>query len=216
MKAVYATTVIGLAAIANVAHAGEANKSPGYYVGGEFGTAKSSTPVPTNIGGELQVDKSSTGWSVFAGIRPSKYFGAELNYIDFGSPHIDNLLIEQLPLPAGDIIYRATAKNTAIAGYVMGYLPLIPSRWDLFAKAGYASLTTKANSNGNYPNVCTGQPCVPLGLASASSSHQKSDFAYGLGTQYRFNSIGVRAEYQKVSTSADGPSLVSVGLTWNF
>lgn len=215
MRAINAVAVIGLAAIAGVVHAREASNSLGFYVGGEFGTAQSSTPVPTNIGVELPVDKSATGWSAFAGIRPFKHFGAELNYIDFGSPHIDNLLIDNLPVPAGDIISRATAKNTTIAGYVMGYLPLIPSRWDIFAKAGYASLTTKANSNGNYPNVC-GQPCVPLGLASASSSHQKSDFAYGLGTQYRFNSIGVRAEYQKISTSADGPSLVSVGLTWTF
>lgn len=213
MKHAYASTLAVLAAVTGVANAADPPNSLGAYVGAEVGTANSSATVPAYVG-SITVDKNPTGWTVFAGVRPKKYYGAELDYTDFGNAKVTNLQQDQLQPP--DVTYVASAKNTAFSGYVIGYLPMVPSGWDLFAKAGFASLTTRTHSEGNYPNACTGQPCMPIGMASLSSRHQQAYFTYGFGTQYRFGALGVRAEYQRINSTFVNPHLISVGVYWKF
>jgi Outer membrane protein beta-barrel domain len=211
MRAIYSVAFVALAALIGAAYAEEPAKSTGIYVGAEVGTAKSQSTVPATIGATT-VNESATGWTAFVGIRPQKFVGLEFSYIDFGNAHKD---YPPPPGPPVDALYRASASNSAYAGYVMGYLPL-PEHWDLFGKVGYASVNTKTESNGNYPNSCTGQPCIPIGMASFSTNYHNGEFAWGLGTQYRFNSLGVRAEYQRLSGSYNHQDLISVGLTWQF
>jgi hypothetical protein len=212
MKLINAVAIVGLTAFTGMAWAAEGGKSLGFYVGGEIGSATANTTVQT-VSMQAKVDSSTTGWSVFAGFRPQKFFGAELSYIDFGSAKVNNVQDG-----AGDIIYQARAKNSAIAGYIIGYLPLLPSKWDVFAKAGYSRLSTKTDSNGNYPNIstCNGSSCQIVGMASTSESKRTGDFAYGIGTQYRFGSLGLRVEYQKITASQAKPDMFSVGVAWNF
>jgi hypothetical protein len=202
--------VLGISAAAGIAHAEDAGKPLGFYVGAEFGSGKSSTYIPT-WEGSVPVDNSATGWSVFTGLRPNRYFGAELSYTDFGSLHRDNL-----DAGMGSVIYRAKASSSAYGGYAVGYLPLVPNRWDLFAKVGYAGLVTRTNSLGNYLNVYLGGSATPIGTASYSSRQQGSGFAFGFGSQYRLGALGLRAQYQRVSVSDASPSLVSLGAFWNF
>jgi hypothetical protein len=225
MRVIQSAVVLGLATVAGTALAGtalagtalaatgpeeSAGKSLGFYVGAEFGSGKSSTYIPTWLG-SVPVDNSATGWSVFTGLRPNRYFGAELSYTDFGTLHRDNL-----DAGMGSVIYKAEASNSAYGGYAVGYLPLIPNRWDLFAKVGYAGLVTKTNSLGNYVNVYLAGSAAPIGTASFSSRQQGSGFAFGFGAQYRIGALGVRAQYQRVSVSDASPSLVSLGAFWNF
>ncbi len=220
MKTINAAAIVGLTAYAGLAHTAESQQSLGFYVGGEIGTAKSDNFVQSPVW-TYHVDESTTGWGVFAGIRPLKFLGAEVNYIDFGTAKKDNISDG-----AGNITYQASATNDAITGYIVGYLPLLQSHWDVFAKAGYASLNTKTNSNGNYPNVyvCSGglgPNCqlfglTPIGMASHSTSDHQNAFAYGFGTQYQFGSVGVRVEYQKIDVSQAKPNMISVGVTWTF
>jgi Outer membrane protein beta-barrel domain len=211
MKAITAITLVAFTAFAGTAYAAD---PPLFYAGASFGAASSNTYVQTTNWTQL-VDKSTLGWSLFAGIRPLSYLGAELNYIDFGNSKVNNIRDG-----IGDITYQASAKNTAIAGYVVGYLPLVPSRFDLFAKAGYAHLSTKTDSNGNYPHEVTcdvsGSSCQVVGMATLSTSNQRNEFAYGFGGQYLFGLLGVRMEYQKISGTQAKPNMFSVGVTWSF
>src|SRR5450432_2531126 len=161
MRAISSIAFIALAAFVRLASAEEPAKSTGFYVGAEIGSATSGTWVQTQIQ-RYDVTGSQTGWGVFAGIRPAKYFGAEINYLDFGKANSSNLTDV-----LGNITYKASATIDAFTGYVVGFLPL-PHQWDLFGKVGYASLNTKTDSNGNYPSDCTfnGTSCVPIGMAS--------------------------------------------------
>jgi hypothetical protein len=212
MRLVTLAAVTGFAAIAGAAAQAEETIAPkklGYYVGAEFGSAKTSTTAPTWVGG-VSLDGSTTGWSVFAGVRPYTFLGAELSYSDYGNQHRDNW-----DAGSGDTIYRAQAKTSSYGGYAVGYLPLVPNHLDLFAKLGFAGVNTKSDSLGNYVNVYLIGSSTPVGVAPLSSTHQGSGFAYGFGTQYRFSQLGVRAEYQRITTMGS-PALVSLGAYWNF
>lgn len=216
MKAIIVITLAAVTAYAGMAYSAEPQppppKSLGFYVGAGLGTATANTTVIVP-GWQTKVDSSTTGWNLFAGFRPQQYFGAELAYIDFGSAKVNNVSDGNQ-----DIFYQARAKNSAIAGYIVGYLPLLPARWDIFAKAGYASLKTTTDSNGNFPNIatCIGSSCGIIGAFSTSDSKTSGEFTYGLGTQYRFDSLAVRLEYQRIDGTNAKPEMFSLGLAWNF
>ena len=212
MKATTAVVLAGLAAIAGLAYAADPPPPPArnFYAGAEIGAAAAHTTVPAGIAWQTNVDTSTTGWNLFAGFRPHKYFGAELAYLDFGSSKVDNVS------DCCDVIYEARAKNHAIAGFVVGYVPLLPVYWDIFVKAGYARLTTETDSNGNYPDICVGNPCSIVGMSSMSTSNTTGNFAWGIGTQYRFDSLALRVEYQKITGNQAKPDMFSVGVAWNF
>ena len=167
MKAITAKALVSFVTVAGMACAAEPlpQPSPGFYVGAELGTAAAHTTVPAGIAWSTNVDTSTAGWNLFAGFRPQKYFGAELAYLDFGTSKVNNINDG-----SADTIYEARAKNHAIAGYIIGYVPLLPAKWDLFAKAGYARLTTETDSNGNYPNICIGTSCVDMSSTSTSNT----------------------------------------------
>ena len=212
MKAITAIALVS-SIVAGIACAAEPQPqpSPGFYVGAEIGTAAAHTTVPAGVAWQTNVDTSTTGWNLFAGFRPQKYFGAELGYIDFGKSKVNNIDDGN-----ADVIYEATAKNHAIALYLVGYVPLMPNTWDIFAKAGYARLTSETFSSYNFPNICVGNPCSFVGSSSTSTSNTTGDFAFALGTQYRFGSVAFRAEYQKITGTQTKPDLFSVGVAWNF
>ena len=146
------------------------------------------------------------------GVRPYKYLGAEIGYIDFGTARRS-----QLPDGVGNFtnLVQATTKATAVE--LVGYLPIIPSRWDVFAKAGQGRQSSDFYSYGYYPNVCvgTGSTCAPLGNASLSYSSKQTGFIYGIGTQYQFGKFGLRAEYQSFGGSQP-PSMFAIGALWKF
>ena len=212
MKLITAMTLVAFT-FAGVTNAAEPQSTPplGFYAGAEIGTAAAHTDVnAANVWG-TNVNTSTTGWSLFAGFRPQKYFGAELDYIDFGKSKVNDINDGN-----ADVIYEASAKNHAIAGYLVAYAPLVPNTWDLFAKIGYARLTTETFSSYNFPNICVGNPCSFVGSSTTSESNTTGDFAYALGTQYRFGSVALRAEYQQINGSKAQPDMFSIGFAWNF
>ena len=182
----------------------------GFYVGGDIGYSHVQTSAPSAGSPDYLIDKSVTGWTAFVGVRPVKHYGAELSYIDFGKAHLSGF---------GDLTH-ADAHNTALGVFVLRYLPIPTSRWDVFGKIGLVDLKMQGDSTGNYPNTCVVNPvtqtCDPVGVASASRTHHESDFAYGVGTQLRFGAWGVRAEYQRASATGNDPNLFSFGLIWKF
>jgi opacity protein-like surface antigen len=206
-------TRLAALALFTLAAAGTAFAAPhplGLYVGGSLGASQIQSFAPSAGSPSFLLDKNTTGWKVLVGIRPTHALGLELNYIDFGTAHLG---------PIGEL-YHANAYNTAVAGFLVGYFPLPFKRFDLFGKLGAAELRSHGDSIGNYPNTCISNPvtqtCDPVGVASASETHDKSALAYGVGAQWRFGSLGVRAEYERIHNSQNEPDLLSLGLTWRF
>jgi hypothetical protein len=86
---------------------------------------------------------------------------------------------------------------TGVSGFAVGFAALGPI--DLFAKAGAINWNADLHS-------------------SASDLVKKSDgtdFAWGLGAQFRVWSFSIRAEYERFEIEK-GANLLSVGATWTF
>ena len=87
------------------------------------------------------------------------------------------------------------AKSDGIAGFAVGFVDIGP--FDIFGKLG--AINWDSNFSG--------------GLEKSDGT----DFAYGVGAQFRFFSLAVRAEYEKFDLSGvDDLNMLSLGLTYTF
>lgn len=85
----------------------------------------------------------------------------------------------------------------AIAAFAVGFLPVGPV--DLYAKAGLADSDASAR----------------IGALRADSDG--TDFAYGVGVQFRFLSLSARLEYEKFDLDdVDDLNMLTLGLTYTF
>jgi hypothetical protein len=110
----------GICALAMAAGEAHAVGVPGadLYMG--VGLGRSDADV--NVIGDF--DSKDTGWKIFVGGRVISYFGAEIDYVDFGKPKGDD----------------ASLKYKALAGYGLFYLPLPLPVVDFYVKAGVARM----------------------------------------------------------------------------
>jgi opacity protein-like surface antigen len=84
-------------------------------------------------------------------------------------------------------------EGDGISAFAVGFLPLGPV--DLFAKAGLLTWDTQVSG----------------------FDEDGTDFAYGVGAQFRVWSLSVRAEYEKFEVDQiDDLNLLSVGVTFTF
>jgi hypothetical protein len=88
------------------------------------------------------------------------------------------------------------ADANALAGFVVGFLPI--TTFDLFAKAGFASWDVDFDF-GDIDIL----------------DDDGTDFAWGVGGQFRLGSAAFRLEYEDFQF-ADDASLISVGFSWTF
>jgi opacity protein-like surface antigen len=142
------------------------------------------------------------GWTASLGIRPLPYFGAELQYFDFGHPSATNS------------IDRIDVRARSPALFAVGYLPLPVPHLDLYAKAGVARVHVSATSR-----LREGVYCL---VASTECSNQHADvtntrLGWGAGALLRVSSsLALRAEYARFSVPVGNPDLLSLSLTWAF
>lgn len=86
-----------------------------------------------------------------------------------------------------------------ITGFGVFFLPVGPV--DVFAKAGLVSFDTSLALDG-------------IGDIARDDG---TDFAYGVGVQFRLLSLGVRAEYEKFEIGdVDDADMLSIGVTYTF
>lgn len=86
------------------------------------------------------------------------------------------------------------AEGDGISAFAVGFLPTGPV--DLFAKVGLIAWDTKVSGIG--------------------FDDDGSDLAYGVGAQFRFLSLSIRAEYEKFEISDVDLDMISIGLTYTF
>jgi hypothetical protein len=171
----------------------------GLYVGGAVGQAR-DTYTAFGIS-----DETRTGWKALAGLRPIPFLGGEVEYVDFG--HAEGFApVGYGPIGGG---FSGTARATAAGIFGLGYLPIIPSYFSLYAKAGAERLHT---------SIAGFAPCAPPALCIGvwNVNHTENDFAYGAGAQTQFRRLAFRAEYERTSGSLGHPNLLSLGMTWTF
>jgi opacity protein-like surface antigen len=150
-----------------------------------------------------QIDTHVTGWKVLAGWRPLSAFGAEVEYLDFGSKDVTYV--------GTSAITHATASAKATALFAVAYLP-VPEPWlDIYAKAGAARL--QSNASASYTATC--QTCLIV-FAPTTNDTTSTRFAFGAGAQFKFGLPAVRLEYERVTGSQGDQALLSLAVTVNF
>jgi opacity protein-like surface antigen len=88
---------------------------------------------------------------------------------------------------------KIRTEGSAVSGFAVGFLSFGPV--DAFAKVGLVSWDTKVH------NIDT----------------DGTDFAYGVGVQFRLLSLSLRAEYEVFDIGdVDDANMISVGLTYTF
>jgi OOP family OmpA-OmpF porin len=93
----------------------------------------------------------------------------------------------------------AVSENDGLSAFVVGFLPVGPV--DLFAKGGLV----KSNST------------VKLSGVGKLFDTDGTDFAYGVGAQFRLLSVSLRAEYEVFDVEhVKDLNMLSVGVTYTF
>lgn len=145
----------------------------GIYVGAGLG--QSNTEVRRGI---FNLDDRTTGYQLFAGIRPLDRLAFELQYVDFGSS------------ASG----MTTGDGSALGGFVVGFLPLVPSA-ELYAKLGYASwknsvqaVTAVSRRDGEDLSYGGG---LQLRFGSLASRFEYQQFDLGDSDQQQLLTLGV-------------------------
>jgi hypothetical protein len=153
-----------------------------------------------------------TAWKALVGIRPIPFVGAEAEYLDFGHSSSADSYDNRFNYYG----YQNNDDSHPKAGilYAVGYLPL--PFVDVFVKGGVARLETNLNSYG--PVTCAnnfaGSSCQPELLGRDHAWQTKG--AYGAGVQAHFLGLGVRAEYERISSGYGDPDAFMVSATWTF
>jgi opacity protein-like surface antigen len=191
----------------------------GFYLGAGVGHSQVRSDLDFGVfgapgfSGPFDVTPGATGWKVIAGVRPLSIIGAEAEYLDFGSGTGTTGIAPTAT--RGGITATATSHPKAPALFAVGYLPIPLPHLDIFAKAGVADLKTRVQASGQA--LCpTSIPCLPVFIPPYSASDTSTRFAYGAGVQVRLATLAVRAEYERIHSSAGDPDLLSLALTWSL
>ncbi len=184
-----AIAILAALSAAGAAHADDSL----LYVGGSLG--QGNTKV-----GQINFNKTDLGWKAFAGTRPLHWLGAELAYIDFGSPKESYALAQ------------SSAKATGAAAYGLLYLPLPVPLVDVYAKAGLARIHTTASSYSTSGTCTVGN--ASCGLFALDRKNTQP--TYGIGAQAHLGDLAARIEYEHFQTTGGSPSLLTIGLSYSF
>jgi hypothetical protein len=168
-----------------------ADEEKGFYAGAGVGQFNVKADDIDDIGPIVsEFDSDSTSFKIFGGYRFSKFFAAELDYIDFGS--LDDDI-------AGSTV---DADLNGIAPYLTGTLPLGPV--ELFAKVGYLFYDLELEIAG-------------ADITSESGSDE--DLIYGVGAGIvLFDHLHTAIEYEivDVSETLDDADALWLSAAWRF
>lgn len=183
---------VGVAAIGT---AQAADDLLGLYVGGSIGRSDIHTWAVTPTGTN-EVVVRPTGWTASVGVRPLRYLGAELQYLDFGNARRDS----------------TTVHTNAEALAAVLYAPISVPFLDVYAKLGPAHWQSTVSTE------LFGLQC-PYFISPCGQFSEKlggTDLVYGAGLQFKLGSGAVRVEYERIEAYPEYPYMYQVGLTWTF
>lgn len=169
----------------------------GIYLGA--GATQSEYGLENPLGAD-PFDDQDNGYKLIVGFRPLDNFGIEANYIDHGDATLPTGIacIQLFNTPCPDTV-KVNART--LSAFAVGYLdfPLV----DLFAKAGASAWQFDARSTPAFP--------------AFDINEDDADFAWGLGVQARFGSLGARLEYEQFNIIEDEKlGTISLSFTYTF
>lgn len=190
---------------------------PGWYVGLSGGQSRADTDA-----GELDstfrslgftssstVDKTDTGWKLFAGYQFNPYFAVEGGYVDLGKFSFSTTVTAA---PAGYTTGSLSGNVKTKNGFLVDAVGIWPAtdKVSVFGKLGLYSIKTELSASG------------PSGSLTESSTD--SNLHWGIGAGYDFNkNFGARLEWERFNdvgnkdkTGEANVDLLSVGVVYKF
>jgi hypothetical protein len=177
----------------------------GFYVGAGGGQAHMRFADDSYADGSY--NETHGGWTVFAGIQPLPYVGAELQYLDFGHGSREQ----------GDFeTYTVSSYVRAVALFGKATLPL--PFVDLYAKAGIGRVDSSTSTVAFIgPMACSGWRYDEGECYYYGRYHNANErFGGGLGAEFKLSPLAIRAEYLRFSGYGGDPDLLSLDLLWKF
>ena len=114
---------------------GRAEEDPGKSNGANFSIGFPPAGIVHVEPDRVEADGGDTAWSVGVGYKFSRYFAAEVEYLDFGTTEIaEHYSLDLPPLP-DEITLNYTSKLTGPAISVLGSLPL-GKGFEVYLRAG--------------------------------------------------------------------------------
>jgi hypothetical protein len=146
MKSTFLALVAAFLSMFGMAHA-ESVSDNGFYLRGALGQAHttldtSNTVHATYITGEA-VNK--LGVEIGAGYRFNRYLGAELAYVDFGTPHYN---LTRGTTGETSVMY---VKNKGVVAAMRGFVP-VNDRFTLTGRVGAVFVKTSVDRQSAYPD----------------------------------------------------------------
>src|SRR6476660_3054338 len=179
--------IIAAAAVLGLGSASAFAADNGIYLGAGIGQSKVEAGDSVPEVGNLEFNADATAYKVILGWRPLDWLAVEANYIDLGSGD-DDVLGEKIESDIDGFTVSA-----------LGFLPVGPV--DLFARVGVIDWDAKLSA-----------PRLDL-----KSSDNGTDFAYGVGAQFRIWSLSLRGEYERFDIAdTDKVDMLSLAVTWTF
>ncbi len=189
----------------------------GFYTGVGLGVGLPQGNQSNPFGAEPFFRSSNLGWDALVGVRPIRWLGAELQYMDLGYSsltsrgcYFSSCAVAHSIRPSYPYTLSIQGGHSfAGAAFAVVYLPLpfMPSWLDLFGKVGTAWLWAPYTSLASVPSL-------GLRFLGGSPDHEGNDLAYGGGMQIHFGAFAFRTEYQVIDAIIGNPALLTVGVTW--
>ena len=161
------------------------------YAGGAVGLANTDV-------GQIVFNQNALGWKAFVGTHPISLLGAEVSYLNLGSP---NRTIQGI---------KQSASTKGMSAFGMIYVPQPLPSVDFYGKLGLARLQADANA---YEANCGSSGS---GCSLFSFSTKNTTMAYGFGAQAHWGAIAARLEYEHFHTAGGLPSMWTAGLSYGF
>ena len=148
-------------------------------------------------------DEDTSGFKLIGGVRPLDRLAIEANYVDLGTSGAELSIVcaATIGFPCPN---RASIDGRAVSVSVLGFvtLPLV----DIYGRLG----VSRWEADGDLRFTGAGS-----GL-TVPTTREGTDPTVGVGVQFRFASMALRAEYEYFEILDDSAGAVSVGLTYTF
>ena len=173
---------------------GRAEEDPGDSIGINLGVGLPPDGIVHVQPDRVEVESDGVAWSVAVGYRFTRYFAAELEYMDFGtSEYSEHYDLDIPPFPS-ELTRNYTSKVTGPAVSVLGSLP-IGKGFEAFLRVGALFADREIE--------------VPGLMGTGATTFGDTVWLGGAGVDWSFASRwGIRAEYQ-LSGDSDSNFLAS-------
>ncbi|MGH8220185.1 MAG: outer membrane beta-barrel protein [Steroidobacteraceae bacterium] len=169
----------------------------GAYVGASVGVGRVEAGTAGIAASSGNFDQTHVAYHLDFGIHPSGApLALELEYLDLGEPHLSASWGPEVP--------DGTVSQRGGGLFLLYYLPTPIVQ--AYLKAGGSRIATHANFT-----VCGDEGCSLVSLSPTTNA-----FAFGAGLQWTLGTWAVRGEYERFNAGGGNPSLLTIGVAWNF